>query len=145
MVCHNYFMHKFQERWWDTFSTCQIIKMQHGAATLHTNYRPIKFSIFPLLQLLPQQPVSADGPSHTLWRKWEHFTFAWSVPLPPLLDLPSKIVAQLVKESACNEGDLGLIPGLGRSPGEGRGYPLRYSGLQNSMDCIVHRVAKSRA
>ena len=47
------------------------------------------------------------------------------------------------KESACNAGDLGLIPGLGRSPGEGKGYPLQYSGLENSMDCIVHGVAKS--
>jgi len=40
------------------------------------------------------------------------------------------------KESACNVGDLGLIPGLGRSPGEGKGYPLQYSGLEKSMDCI---------
>jgi len=47
-------------------------------------------------------------------------------------------VAQLVKEFACNAGDLGLIPGLGRSPGEGKGYTLQYSGLENSMDCIVH-------
>ena len=38
------------------------------------------------------------------------------------------------KESACNVGDLGSIPGLGRSPGEGRGYPFQYSGLENSMD-----------
>ena len=38
------------------------------------------------------------------------------------------------KESICNVGDLGLIPGLGRSPGEGNGYPLQYSCLQNSMD-----------
>ena len=49
------------------------------------------------------------------------------------------------KESACNMGDLGSIPGLGRSPGEGKGYPLQYSGLENSVDCIVHGVAKSRA
>ena len=41
------------------------------------------------------------------------------------------------KESTCNAGDLGLIPGLGRSLGEGKGYPLQYSGLDNSMDCIV--------
>ena len=41
------------------------------------------------------------------------------------------------KESAHNEGDLGLIPGLGRSPGEGNTYPFQYSGLENSMDCIV--------
>jgi len=38
------------------------------------------------------------------------------------------------KESACNVGNLGSIPGLGRSPGEGKGYPLQYSGLENSMD-----------
>ena len=48
------------------------------------------------------------------------------------------------KESTCNAGDLGLIPGLRRSPGEGNGYSLQYSGLENSMDCIVHGVAKSR-
>ena len=46
------------------------------------------------------------------------------------------------KESACNEGDLGRIPGLGRSPGEGNSYPLQYSGLENSMDCTVHGVAE---
>ena len=44
------------------------------------------------------------------------------------------------KESACNAGGLGSIPGLGRSPGEGKGYPLQYSCLENSMDCIVHGV-----
>ena len=48
------------------------------------------------------------------------------------------------KESAHNAGDLGSIPGLGRSPGGGEGYPLQYSGLENSMDCIVHGVTKSR-
>ena len=41
-------------------------------------------------------------------------------------------------------GDLGSIPGLGRSPGEGKGYPLQYSGLENSMDCTVHGLAKSQ-
>ena len=46
------------------------------------------------------------------------------------------------KESACNLEDLGSIPGLGRFPGEGKGYPLQYSGLENSLDCIVHRVTK---
>ena len=48
------------------------------------------------------------------------------------------------KESAYNEGDLGLIPGLGRSPGEGKCYLLQYSGLENSMDHIVYGVAKSQ-
>ena len=47
------------------------------------------------------------------------------------------------KESTCNVGDLGLILNLGRSPGEGNCYPFQYSGLENSMGCIVHRVAKS--
>ena len=41
------------------------------------------------------------------------------------------------KESACNAGDLGSIPGLGQSPGEGKGYPLQYSGLENSVDYIL--------
>ena len=48
------------------------------------------------------------------------------------------------RESACSSGDLGSIPESGRSPGEGKGYPLQCSGLENSMDCIVHGVAKSR-
>ena len=48
------------------------------------------------------------------------------------------------KESARNAGDLGVIPGLGIFPGEGKGYPLQYSGKENSMDCIVHGVAKSQ-
>ena len=56
----------------------------------------------------------------------------------------ASLVAQLVKKSACNAEDLGLIPGLERSSGEGKGYPLQYSGLENSMDCIVHGVTKSQ-
>ena len=48
------------------------------------------------------------------------------------------------KESACNAGDLCSIPGLGRFPGEGKGCPLQHSGLENSMDYIVHRVIESR-
>ena len=48
------------------------------------------------------------------------------------------------EESACNEGDLDSVSGLGRSPGERKSYPLQYSGLENSMDCIVDVVAKSQ-
>ena len=58
-----------------------------------------------------------------------------------LIPKPSVLIGG--KESACHVGDLGPISGLGRSPGEGKGYPLQYSGLENSMDCIVHGVAKS--
>ena len=48
------------------------------------------------------------------------------------------------KKSTCNAGDLGSIPGLGRSRGEGEGYSLQYSGLENSMDCIVHGIPNGR-
>ena len=58
-----------------------------------------------------------------------------------LTGFPDSLVG---KESACRAGDPGLIPGSGRSAEEGIGYPLWYSGLENSMDCRVHGVAKSR-
>ena len=63
------------------------------------------------------------------------------LPTPVFFDVPCGSGG---KESACNAGDLGSIPGLGRYPGEGEGYPLQYSGLENSMDWIVHGVAKSQ-
>ena len=47
------------------------------------------------------------------------------------------------QESTCNAGDPGSIPGSERSPAEGNSYPLQYSGLENSMDCLVHGVTKS--
>ena len=59
-----------------------------------------------------------------------------------LAELPS--CGSAGKESTCGGGDLGSIPGLGRSPGEGKGYPVQYCGLENSTDCIVHGVANSR-
>ena len=62
------------------------------------------------------------------------------LPIPVFLGFPCGSAG---KESACNVGDLGLIPALGRSPGEWKGYPFQYSGLENSMDCIVQGVAKS--
>ena len=63
------------------------------------------------------------------------------LPAPVFLSFPC---GSACKESAWNAGDLGLIPGLGRSPGEGKAYPLQYSGLENSIDCIDHGVAKSQ-
>ena len=63
------------------------------------------------------------------------------LPTPVFLGFPCGSAG---KESACNAGELGLIPGLGSSSGEGKGYPLQYSGLENSMDCIVHGVTKSQ-
>jgi len=63
------------------------------------------------------------------------------LPTPVFLGFPRGSAG---KESTDNVGDLGSIPGLGRSPGEGKGYPVQYSDLENSMDCIVHGVAKSQ-
>ena len=62
------------------------------------------------------------------------------LPTPVFLGFPCGSTG---KESACNAGDLGSILGLGRSPGEGNSYPFQYSDLENSMDCIVHDVAKN--
>ena len=56
----------------------------------------------------------------------------------------SSLVVQMVKKSAWNAGDLYSVPGLGTSLGEGNSYMLQYSGLENSMDCIVHGVTKSQ-
>ena len=69
--------------------------------------------------------------------------FPWRrdrLPTPVFLGFPGGSAG---KVSACNAGDVGLIPGLGRSSGEGKHYPLQYSGLENSMDSVVHGVAKS--
>ena len=63
------------------------------------------------------------------------------LPTPVFLGFPC---GSACKESTCNEGDLGSIPGLGISRGEGKGYPLQCSGQENSVHCIVHGVAKSR-
>ena len=63
------------------------------------------------------------------------------LPTPVFLGFPCGSAG---KESSCNVGDLGLIPGLGRSPGEGKGYLFLFSGLKNSMNCIVHGITKSQ-
>ena len=62
------------------------------------------------------------------------------LPTPVFLGFPGGSAG---RESASNAGDLGVIPGVGRSPGEAKGYPLQYPGLENRMDSTVHRVAKS--
>ena len=65
--------------------------------------------------------------------------------LPGLFQCPQSFpCGSAGKESTCSVGDLGSIPGLGRFPGEGKGYPLQYSGLENSMVCIVHGIAKNQ-
>ena len=92
-----------------------------------------------LSQLVKNPPVMQETRFNSWVRKihWRKDR----LPIPVFLDLPCGSVG---KESACNVEDLGLFPGLGRSPGEGKGYTLQYSGLENSMDFIVHGVAKSQ-
>ena len=84
---------------------------------------------------MQETPVRFLGREELLEKGWDRQS------TPVFLGIPCGSAG---KESTCNAGDLALIPGLGRSPGEGKG-PLQYSGLENSIDCIVHGVAKSGA
>ena len=101
------------------------------------------------LHLLPKSSLVAQlVKNHLQCRRPQFDSWARKIPwrrdrlpTPVFLRFPGGLTA---KESSCNAGDLGSIPGLGRSPGEGNGYPLQYSGLENPMDCIVNGLAKSR-
>ena len=94
--------------------------------------------------------VGRSGVQAVLW-KWKVVQSLWAIVCPFLIKLSVNLGSpggSDGKESACNAGDQGLIPGSGRSPGEGNGYPLQYSCLENSMHrrawgTTVHGVAKS--
>ena len=101
-----------------------------------------KKSTFFRASLLAQQLKNLPAMQETSVDSWV-VKILWRrdrLPIPEFLGFPSGSAG---KESACNVGNLGSIPGLGRSPREGKGYPLQYSGLKNSIDCIEHGVAKS--
>ena len=90
-------------------------------------------------QLVKNLPIMQETPVQFLVRK-----ISWKrdrLPTPVFLGFPG---GSDHNESACNVEDLGSIPGMERSPGEGKGYPIQYSGLENSMDCTVHEVTKSQ-
>ena len=91
-----------------------------------------------IAQLVKNLPAMQETP---VW------SLGWEDPLEkigfPLQSTWASLCGSAGIQSARNAGDLSLIPGLGRSPGEGKGYPLQYSGLENSMDCVVHGVTKS--
>ena len=91
-----------------------------------------------IAQLVKNPPAMQETPVQFLG--WEDPLEKDRLPTPVFLGFPCGSAG---KESTCNAGDLGSVPGLGRSPGEGKGYLLQYSGLENSMDCIVHGVIKS--
>ena len=89
------------------------------------------------------------------WRVWHLYFNYWSFQLNLIRTLQTQVDLSypsfsgwgfpggpVVKNMPANAGDLGSIPGLGRCPGEGNGYPLQYSGLENSMDCVVYGVSK---
>ena len=91
------------------------------------------------IQGFPDSSVGKELPAilETQFDSWV-WKIPWRrdrLPIPVFLGFPCGSAG---KESACNVGDLGLIPVLGRSPGKGISYPFQYSGLENSMDCIVH-------
>ena len=91
-----------------------------------------------IAQLVKKLPAMQEAPVWFLGRK-----ICWRrdrLPTPVFLGFHFDSAG---KESACNAGDLGSIPGLGRSPGGGKGYPLQYSDLENPMDCTVLRVTKN--
>ena len=95
---------------------------------------------FPHSSVAKESACNAGDPWFDSWVGKIHWRRD-RLPSPVFLSFPCGPAG---KESACNAGDLGSILGLGRCPGEGKAYPLQYSGLENSMDCIVYGVAKSR-
>ena len=101
---------------------------------------PVYFIWAPLItQLIKNLPAMRET-----WFSFWVGKIPWrrdKLPTPVFLDFPCGSAG---KKSACSAGDLGSIPGSGRSCGEGIGYPLQYSDLENSMDCIIHWVTKSR-
>ena len=108
---------------------------------MHTDFHPPpSFKGFPHSSVGKESACNAGDPGSISWVGKIHWRRD-RLPTPVFLGFPCGSAG---KESACNVGDLGSIPGLGRYPGEGKGYPRQYSGLENSMDCIVHGVAKSR-
>ena len=85
-------------------------------------------------------PVSTQKNLVSFLYSWENILFS-SIPYLHFMGFPC---GSADKEFTCNAEDLGSIHGLGRFPGEVKGYPLQYSGLENSMDFIIHGVTKSR-
>ena len=117
---------------------------------------PMDYIVHGILQarILEWVAVSFSRGSSLISCMGRQILYHWATCKAPVLytSLSKKFTCMLIsfpyssvgKESSCNVGDLGSIPGLGRSPGEGKGYLLQYSGLENSMDYIVHGVTKSR-
>ena len=124
------------------------IKVWSPSSRSHKSYvekekgKRIRFKMYspPLIAQLVKNPPAIRRPQFNSWVS----KICWRrdrLPTPVFLGFPCGSAG---KESTSNAGHLCSIPGLGRSPGEEKGYPLQYSGLENSMDCIVHGVTKSQ-
>ena len=118
------------------FFTCNIIGV--WAAQFLVMWEAPKVERFCISDLRPQNTHSIHR--STVWpcRLYSQMSIRGMV--PSHMGFPSSLAG---KESTCNAGHPSSTPGLGRSPGEGNGYPLQFSVLENSMDCVVHRVTKS--
>ena len=92
-----------------------------------------------IAQLAKNLPAMQETPVQFL--NWEDLLEKGWATHSSILGLPLWLSC---KEFVCNVGDLGLTPWMGRSPAEGKSYPLQYSCLENSMECIVHGVTKSQ-
>ena len=114
-----------------------------AAVTVHSDFGAQESEVCHYIQCFPIYLPCSDGT-----RCHDLSFFFLMLSFKPAFSLSSFTLnfpcGSASKESPCNSGDQRLIPGLGRSPGEGKGYPLRYSGLENSMDCIVQGVIKSQ-
>ena len=102
-----------------------------------------KLFLLPKLLLMIYQLISRLSPSSILSKANIGNCLNYKSICYPVMKVMGFPWGSAGKESTCNVGDLVSIPGLRRSPGEEKGYPLQYSGLENSMHCIVHGVAKS--
>ena len=128
----------FTMDWLDFLVIKGILKslLQHHSSKAAS----LQSSAFFIVQL--SHPYMTTGKTIALTR-WTFVSKVMSLLLKHCLGLSgASLMAQLVKNPPA--GDLGSIPGLERSPREGKGYPLQYPGLENSMNCIVHGVAKSQ-
>ena len=105
----------------------------------HPSIKSGRYSTMPMYKKgFPDSSVGKEIRLQSRWHRFDSWVgkIRWrrdSLPTPVFLDFPCGPAG---KEFACNVGDPGSTPGLERSPGEGKGYPLQYSGLENSMDCI---------
>ena len=110
-----------------------------GNITSENSFLVTKFRASLIAQLVKNRPAMQE----TLFNSWVR-KIPWRrdrLPTPVFLGF---LCGSAGKESTCNAGDLDSTPGLGRSSAEGKGYPVQYSGPENSMDCIAHGITKSQ-